>query len=114
MVIPSAYSQACVRLRYKLFCNCESEVMQQQPSMSMSQHLYLAQAVAPEQLQPIAHWPVTGWVLAAGVLVAARLGRTAAEAQRFDLAHLQVFPHLLPLGNTQLNAACPNLSQNLC
>lgn len=69
--------------------------------------------MAPEQLQPLAHWPVTGWVLAAGVLVAARLGRSAAEAQRFDLAHLQVFPHLLPLGNMQQNAAGPDPSHHL-
>ena len=68
--------------------------MQQQPSMCMSQNLCLAQAVAPEQLQPLIDRPFTGWVLAAGVLVAARLGRSAAEAQRFDLAHLQVFPQL--------------------
>ena len=88
--------------------------MQQQPSISTSQHLRLAQAVAPEQLQPLAHWPVTGWVLAAGVLVAARLGRSAAEAQRFDLAHLQVFPHLLPFSNMWQNLACPTLSQYLC
>ena len=87
--------------------------MQQPPSMSTSQHLCLAQAVAPEQLQPLVHSPVTGWVLAAGVLVAARLGRSAAEAQRFDLAHLQVCPHLLPLGNMQQRAACPDLSQHL-
>ena len=63
--------------------------------MPSSQLVCLAQAVAPEQLQPLMHRPVTGWVLAAGVLVAARLGRSAAEAQRFDLAHLQVVTQLL-------------------
>jgi hypothetical protein len=33
---------------------------------------------------------VTGWVLAAGILLAARLGRSASEASRFDLPGLQV------------------------
>ena len=33
---------------------------------------------------------MTGWVLAAGILLAARLGRGASEASRFDMASLQV------------------------
>lgn len=33
---------------------------------------------------------MTGWVLAAGILLAARLGRGASEASRFDLSGLQV------------------------
>ena len=48
------------------------------------------QGVLPHQAEPMVDRPVTGWVLAMGVLVAARLGRSAAEAQQFDLSHLQV------------------------
>ncbi len=33
--------------------------------------------------------PLSGWVLAASVLLAVRLGRSASEAARFDMAHLQ-------------------------
>lgn len=54
------------------------------------------QAVAPYQPEPTVDRPLTGWVLAMSVLVAARLGRSAAETQRFDLSHLQVTP-LLPV-----------------
>ena len=72
-----------------------------------------AQAVAPEQLQPIMDRPFTGWVLAAGVLVAARLGRSAAEAQRFDLSHMQVFHHLFSWGNAQQNARRPPSANRL-
>ncbi len=37
--------------------------------------------------------PLSGWVLAASVLVAARLGRAASDAAAFDMAHLQVHCH---------------------
>ena len=50
------------------------------------------QAAVPYQQEPMVDRPLTGWVLAMSVLVAARLGRSAAEAQRFDLSQLQV-PH---------------------
>lgn len=60
------------------------------------EQVVVLQAVAPYQPAPTVDRPLTGWVLAMSVLVAARLGRSAAETQRFDLSHLQVTP-LLPV-----------------
>lgn len=54
------------------------------------QEVVVLQGALPYQQEPIVDRPLTGWVLAMSVLVAARMGRSAAEAQRFDLSHLQV------------------------
>lgn len=40
--------------------------------------------------RPMPQAPLSGWVLATSVLLAARLARTSAEASRFDLDSLQV------------------------
>lgn len=40
--------------------------------------------------RPMPQAPLSGWVLATSVLLAARLARTTAEANRFDLDSLQV------------------------
>ncbi|BDA49119.1 hypothetical protein COCOBI_13-2290 [Coccomyxa sp. Obi] len=56
-------------------------------------------STAPEELHgmlvdatpasPPPERPLSGWVLAASVLLAVRLGRSASESARFDMAHLQ-------------------------
>ena len=87
--------QACTPLRFSRLCHSlipdKCNLMLAIPG---EQEVVVVQGTLPYQQEPIVERPLTGWVLAMGVLVAARLGRSAAEAQRFDLLHLQVATHL--------------------
>ena len=88
--------QACIPLRFSRLCHSLTpDKCNLTLAIPVKQKAVVLQGALPYRQEPMIDRPLTGWVLAMSVLVAARLGRSAAEAQRFDLSHLQVATQLL-------------------